>query len=409
MATVDECGTVTAHARGTVTTRPERSFGRQALLIALACLVVDTVAFTAATPDLSPVAQAGALLAIVCVDAALALPARSSGWVTAAHAVTAVGLAVMLRSTPDVDVDLVGSVIAAYRAGAWLHGRASVAAVLVLATGTMLSQALVDPSAVLGTATEVVKDAFIPWLVGRYTSARRAYISELRHHRETELREATEEVDNAVRRVRTTIARDLHDVISHHVSAIGVHSGVARIKLAATQQFIAPEIMDSLRAVELSRRSAMADLRRMLDLLHGKPDSSAQPGLGNLDELFDGVRRSGLATRFRVSGAPRWLPGAIDIALYRMTQEMLTNALRYGDGSTVDIDLDFRETSIVLTARNAIGAPADHASTGRGLAGIRDRAAQFGGTVSHGPDAAGENWETRVSVSYSVSSAGEPQ
>ncbi|MFJ5992797.1 sensor histidine kinase [Lentzea sp. NPDC092896] len=407
MAIVDDSGTTAPHARDAAAPHVVRSLGWQALLIALACLLVDAVVFTAATPEVPLGLRAAALVAIVCVDGALALPLRFSGWVTLAHAVTAVGLALMLRTTPDADMDLVGGVIAAYRAGAWLHGRASVAAVLALATGAVLSQAVADPSNVLATVTEMMKDAFIPWMVGRYTSARRAYISEIRHNRENELREANAEVDKAVRRVRTSIARDLHDVISHHVSAIGVHSGAARIKLAARTDFDDEEIMDSLMAVELSRRSAMSDLRRMLDLLHGKPDSSTQPGLGNLDELFDGVRRSGLATRFRVSGAPRWLPGSVDVALYRITQEMLTNALRYGDGSTVDVWLDFDETCVVLTARNGIGASCERSSSGRGLAGIRSRAALFGGTVSHGPDTAGKNWETRVSVSYGVSSAGE--
>ncbi|MFD4640831.1 sensor histidine kinase [Lentzea sp. NPDC058436] len=407
MTTVDGSGTIADRARVASLSRVERAFGWQAFLIALACLAVDTVAFTSAAPELPFAAYAGALVVIVCADAALALPPRCSAWVTVGHAVVAVGMAVMFREAPETDMDLVGGMIAAYRAGAWLYGGVSVAAVVMLASGAVAAQALVDPSNVLTTVTEVMKDAFIPWMVGRYTSARRAYISEVRHNRENEVREATAEVDKAVRRVRTTIARDLHDVISHHVSAIGVHSGAARIKLATTPGFADDGIMDSLMAVELSRRSAMADLRRMLDLLHGT--SVNQPGLGNLDELFEGVRRSGLAVRFRVNGAPRWLPGLVDIALYRITQEMLTNALRYSDGSTVDVELDFGETSVELTARNGIGSPCDGQSTGRGLAGIRDRAAQFGGTVSHGPDTAGRTWETRVGVSYGASSAGEAQ
>ncbi|MFD9702514.1 sensor histidine kinase [Lentzea sp. NPDC059081] len=401
MTTVDDSRTAVPPTRGM------RSFGRQALLIALACLVVDTVVFAVATPELSPAVRIGAFVVIVCVDAVLALPPRYSGWVTVVHAVAAVGLALVLHGTSNPDMDLVGGVIAAYRAGAWMHGRWSVAAVAGLAAGAVLSQAVADPANVLAMVTEMMKDAFIPWMVGRYTSARRAHISELRHNREKELREATEEVDNAVRRVRTSIARDLHDVISHHVSAIGMHSGAARIKLAAKPDFDDKEIMDSLSAVELSRQSAMSDLRRMLDLLHGTSDSANQPGLGNLDELFDGVRRSGLATRFRVSGAPRWLPGSLDIALYRITQEMLTNALRYGDGSTVDVELDFGETRVELLARNGIGPSAARPSTGRGLAGIRSRAALFGGTVSHGPDPAGASWETKVSMSYGVSPPGE--
>lgn len=387
-----------------------RSLGRQALLIAVACLLVDTAVFAAATPELPVALQVGAIVAIVCVDAALGLPARYSGWVAVAHAVTAVGLAAVLHATPDPSMDLVGGLIAAYRAGAWLRGWSSIGTVILLAAGAVISQAIADPANLLAMVTEPMKDAFIPWLVGRYTSSRRAYVSELRHNRENELRDAAAEREKAVHRVRTSIARDLHDVISHHVSAIGVHTGAARIKLAAKPEFANPEIMDSLTAVELSSRSAMSDLRRMLDILHGTSDSTNQPGLGNLDELFDGVRRSGLATRFTVTGTPRGLPGSIDIALYRIVQEMLTNALRYGDEDTVDVDLDFGETRVVLTARNRIGSRSkrgDRPSTGRGLAGIRSRAALFGGTVSYGPDAGGKNWQTRVCVSYDASSPGE--
>jgi signal transduction histidine kinase len=194
------------------------------------------------------------------------------------------------------------------------------------------------------------------------------------------------------------------------VSAIGVHTGAARLKLAARPEFADPDIIDSLTAVEASSRSAMLDLRRVLDVLHRTSDPTSQIGLGNLDELFDGVRRSGLAIRFQVTGTPRTLPGSVDIALYRIAQEMLTNALRYGDGTTVDVDLEFGANWVVLSARNGIGPRperADRPSTGRGLVGIRSRVALFGGTVSHGPDDSGRIWETRVSVCFDLSSSGE--
>ncbi|WP_367038854.1 histidine kinase [Streptomyces sp. Je 1-332] len=412
MVITDDAGTAVTQAsiRWAEVPRVMRSLEMQARLASVACLLVDAVVFVVATPDLHAPVRIGALLGIVCVDAALALPARYSASVAGIHAVAAIGLAVVLHSTPEADLDLVGTVIAAYRAGAWLKGRWSIGALSVLATAAVISQLVADPADLLSVVTEMMKDACIPWLVGRYTSGRRAYITELRHNRENELREATAAGEMAVVRVRASIARDLHDVISHHVSAIGVHAGAARINLAAKPEFADMGIMDSLASVEQSSRSAMSDLRRMLDILHGHSDSTSQPGLGNLDELFDGVRRSGLATRFRVSGTRRGLPESIDVALYQITQEMLTNALRYGNGETVDVVLHFGDTEVVLIARNGIGAPAergDRPSTGRGLAGIRSRAALFGGTVSHGPDPAGKTWETKVSVYYGASPSGE--
>jgi signal transduction histidine kinase len=389
--------------------RGARQLEWQALLVASACLIVDVVVFVAATPGFPLPLRLGWILVIVCVDAALVLPARYSGWVALAQAIAAIGLALVLRGTSDADLDLVGGLIGAYRAGAWLRGRSAFAALGALCTGVVVSQLVADPNHGLTAVIELMKDGGIPWLVGRYTTARRAYISELRHRRENESRDAAVEVEKAVERVRTSIARDLHDVISHHVSAISVHAGAARLKLSAKPEFTDDGITGSLAEVESSTRSALSDLRRMLDILHGTPDPIGQPGLSNLDDLFDGVRRSGLATRFTVSGMPCRLPGSVDIALYRVTQEMLTNALRHGDG-TVDVTLEFGRDHVTLAARNGMG-PRDsepgRLTTGRGLAGIRSRVALFGGTVSYGPDPTGQSWETTVTVSHSATPPGD--
>ncbi|WP_432825747.1 sensor histidine kinase [Dactylosporangium sp. CA-092794] len=387
-----------------------RSLSRQARLVALMCLLVDVAIFVNATPDLPASVRIVALIAIVGVDTALALPPKYSGPVAVAHAVAAVGLALVLRSTPDPNWSLAGGMIAAYRVGAWLRDRSSIGALLALALAAALAESVASFSTVLTIAIAAAQNAFIPWLVGRYTSARRGYISELRHNRELELRDATAEMERAADRLRTSIARDLHDVISHHVSAIGVHTGAARLKLAARPGFADPEIVDSLTAVETSSRSAMLDLRRVLDVLHRTSDSTNQIGIGNLDELFEGVRRSGLAVRFEVSGTPRELPGSLDIALYRIAQEMLTNALRYGDGTTVEVELGFAEESVVLSARNGIGSHTEYddwSASGRGLAGIRSRAALFGGGVSHGPVAGGSTWETKVNLCSDTPLSGE--
>jgi signal transduction histidine kinase len=252
----------------------------------------------------------------------------------------------------------------------------------------------------------MAKNAVLPWLVGRYTTARRAYIAELQQRAENERRDAQAAIDNAVATERSTIARDLHDVISHHVSAIGVHAGAARLGLNTMTG--ANGIADSLTAVEMSSRSAMADLRRLLDLLHGDAaDASRQPGLGNLEDLLDGVRRAGLPARLSTYGVAHPLPGSLDIALYRITQEMLTNALRHGDGSPVEVELRYGDESVSVTARNGMAVPtptapgrreptADRRGGKRGLAGIRTRAAVFEGTVTYGPDDAGLHWETTV-------------
>lgn len=374
-----------------------RSLVGQSVLVAAVCLIVDSVDFVVGGGLHIPHGPL-LLLMIVAVDAALALPARYSGWVALAHALSAA----LLGGTDA------GLLIAGYRAGAWLRGWPAPASLVAISTGIVvarMSDTPFDRPVWLLDALQIGSTAVLPWLVGRYTTARRAYIDEMRHRREVEARDAATEVDMAVARERTAIARDLHDVISHHVSAIGVHAGAARMKLGTTHP--SPAVLDSLAAVEAASRSAMIDLRTMLDLLHGAADTTNQPGLDNLEELLQNVRRSGLATRLHVHGVPRPLPGSLDIALYRITQEMLTNALRHGDGTSVDVEIDYQRTSIILTVRNGIppvsvpagrGVPAEPDGTGRGLAGIRTRAALFHGSVSHGPDGDTHCWETVVTV-----------
>lgn len=385
-----------------------RSLVGQSVLVAVVCLVVDAGEFALRRPELHapPVPYLLMLSLIMVVDAALALPARYSGWVALAHGAVPVVFVLTPDHRPGTAIGLAGALIAGYRAGAWLRGWAAPASLVVLAAGSVVSLRIAGRSDWLLIALQVGTDAVLPWLVGRYTTARRAYIDELRHRREVELRDAAAEVEKAVARERTAIARDLHDVVSHHVSAIGVHAGAARMKLGAARA--GDGVAESLAAVETASRSAMADLRTMLDVLHGTSDIN-QPGLDNLEELLAHVRRSGLVTRLRVLGTPRPVPGSLDIALYRITQEMLTNALRHGDGSGVDVELSYQDAALTVAARNGIPpvrVPAGRDGLGlpdgggRGLAGIRTRAAMFHGNVSHGPDPDNRHWETTVTVPH---------
>jgi signal transduction histidine kinase len=382
------------------------ALARQGLLVAVVCLLADVAALLSSGPLAQLRAQDWAVLgAVAVVDAALALPARYSGWVALAHAVVrfaAVGL--LGGSSFAGQANGAGTLIAGYRAGAWLRGGNAFVALAVLALGVGGAHLLSGAHSGEILPVEVVKEAVLPWLVGRYTTARRAYIAELEQRAETQRRDAQAAVEYAVAEERGAIARDLHDVISHHVSAIGVHAGAARLGLNAATR---PEgLAKSLTAVETSSRAAMLDLRRLLDLLHGdRADISRQPGLDNLEELLDGVRRAGLPTRVSTHGAPRPLPESLDVALYRIIQEMLTNAMRHGDGAGVEIQLHYLPASISVIARNGFrtsvpagpaGAPAndDRNESARGLAGIRKRAALFNGTIAHGPDPAGRRWET---------------
>jgi signal transduction histidine kinase len=242
------------------------------------------------------------------------------------------------------------------------------------------------------------KAAVLPWLVGRYTTARRAHLAQLEQRAELERRDAQAAVTKAIAEERSTIARDLHDVIMHHVSAINLHAGAARLGIGNGNA----RLEGSLRSVETSSRSAMADLRHLLDVLHGdNSDGARQPGLDNLDELFDGVRSAGVPARLQVSGIRRDVPESLDITLYRIVQEMLTNALRHGDLSGVEICLAYGPDSLTVTGRNPIG-PIAEPGTRRGLAGIHNRASLFQGHTDSGVEADGRTWRTTVTFPLEV-------
>jgi signal transduction histidine kinase len=380
------------------------SLRRQALLVALVCLACDASLFLIR----GPLGEVGwrawaVLLAGVAVNAALAGPARYSGWVSVAHAIVFVGATLLLHpSSGFVTGNNSGILIAGYRAGAWLRATPAVLALAAMVAG-------VTAGCIAGggrtaadwrlIAITVVIDAVLPWLVGRYTTARRAYIADLERAADQRRQHEAEAVRRAVTEERTNIARDLHDVISHHVSAIGVHAGAARLGLQRDDADDGTEspVRNSLGAVESASRSAMADLRRLLDLLHADT-GAAQPGLDNLDELIETVRAAGLPTRLSLRGEARELPGSLDVALYRIAQEALTNALRHGEGP-IEIELNRGRTEVVLTVTNALRqsrpAAADHAH--RGLAGIRQRVTLFGGQITYGELPDERRWQIRTS------------
>ncbi|KZB85237.1 sensor histidine kinase [Amycolatopsis regifaucium] len=378
------------------------SLARQAYAVAAVCLVADAGLFLIGGPPLSLGWQAWVvLLGGILANAALAGPSRYSGWVSAAHAALLVAAPLLLFPYDHyLQATNAGVLIAGYRAGAWLSAEPALASLATMLAGLVACNLIPVDRGDRDWRLLIIDvgvSGLLPWMVGRYTTARRAYIADLQRAEDQRQQHETEAVRRAVIEERTTIARDLHDVISHHVSAIGVHAGAARLGLPDGE----PVVRRSLSAVESSSRAAMADLRRLLDLLHGKEngDAQRQPGLDNLDELLENLRIAGLPTRMTSHGGPRELPGSVDIALYRIAQEALTNALRHGLDSVVEIDLAYRQTEVVLTITNEIGRPSGGSSaesTKRGLAGIRQRVALFGGHAECGPLDDGRHWRVRV-------------
>lgn len=207
----------------------------------------------------------------------------------------------------------------------------------------------------------------------------------------------------AVAAERDRIARELHDIVSHNVSLMVVQAGAAREVLATMPD----EAVTALRAVEDAGRGAMTDLRHLLGLLapsqsgedtdedapaDAVPDLSPQPGLDRLGQLVDRVSFAGLPVEVRVSGEPRPLPQGIDVTAYRIVQEALTNALRHGDGGKAEVTVRYADHALRVEVLNTgpsvlTGAPPGRTTrghregTGRGLLGLRERVAVYGGDL----------------------------
>ncbi|MBB4754344.1 signal transduction histidine kinase [Actinoplanes lobatus] len=198
----------------------------------------------------------------------------------------------------------------------------------------------------------------------------------------------------AVGAERARIARELHDIVSHNVSVMIVQAGAAREVLASMPE----EAASALAAVERAGRDTMTELRHLLGLLAPAPDGSdetepedlaPQPSLARLTPLVDRIAFAGLPVDVRVSGEPCPLPTGIDVTAYRIVQEALTNALKHGAGGKAEVTIRYAEHALrveVLTTGPSVltgGPPPVRGGdgAGRGLAGLRERVAVYGGDL----------------------------
>ena len=202
-----------------------------------------------------------------------------------------------------------------------------------------------------------------------------------------------EREENARRAVfdeRVRIARELHDVVAHHVSVMGVQAGAARLVMEREPVKAA----EALAGVESSSRQAVVELHRLLGFLRREGDEddlAPQPGLRQLDDLVAQMADAELAVDLRVDGDPRPLPSTVELSAFRIVQEALTNTLKHAGVSKAQVRLCYRpgevEVEVVDDGRGDRGAPAG--SGGHGLIGMRERVGLHGGRLTTGPRAGG--------------------
>ncbi len=199
-------------------------------------------------------------------------------------------------------------------------------------------------------------------------------------------------LEHTARGERARIARELHDVVAHHISMVAVQAETARL----TTPGMPPAGAQRLSAIGDTARSALTEMRRLLGVLREdvpaeSPVRQPQPGLRQLNDLLDAAREaSGTGARLILKGTPVALDPGVELAAYRITQEALTNARRHAPGAAVDVELSFSDESLRVRIRdNGPGPPAAVTEGGLGLAGMRERAAAVGGRCRTGAAAGG--------------------
>ncbi|MFF5077514.1 sensor histidine kinase [Actinoplanes sp. NPDC000266] len=277
-------------------------------------------------------------------------------------------------STDILRVSFYACVIAGYTAAAYSPYRLWALAALPVAA--LLYSSFPD------LAVPIVPVGWVPFLVllpiglavhGMRTWRERA--DRLRQERADATREAA-------RQERARIARELHDIVTHNVSMMVIQAGAARKVLDA-----APEAArDALLAVEEGGRAALGELRGVMGLLSAADDEddlTPQPGLAQLPPLIDRVRDAGVDVDVTTSGDPYPLPAGLELAAYRVVQEALTNTVKHASGASATVDVAYAPDGLRITVTDTGGRPAPDAatSTGRGLAGLRERLAVYGGTL----------------------------
>jgi signal transduction histidine kinase len=216
----------------------------------------------------------------------------------------------------------------------------------------------------------------------------------IRREQETQLAQTVVQLEldrqeNARRAVfdeRVRIARELHDVVAHHVSVMGVQAGAARRVLQKR-----PEMAEeALSNIEASSREAVQEMHRLLGFLRQEPEKTSfapQPGLDQLPALVDQIRDAGLPVELRIEGTGHALPPSVDLSAYRIVQEALTNTLRHAGPAEATVKVTYADRAVDIEVLDSGRGPIVEEPTdrnGHGLIGMRERVTLLGGTFTAG-------------------------
>jgi len=265
------------------------------------------------------------------------------------------------------------------------------AGVCAVATAVVLSGSAMAFSD--GSWLEPQKLSVLAWsgmaaALGDAVRSRRAYIAAIEERAERAERTREEEARRRVAEDRIRIARELHDVVAHHIALINAQAGIA-VHLADE---LPPLVQAALENIRDTSHEALQELKATVGLLRQSEDPAAPlepaPGIAQLPELLASFARSGLEVRLDETGQVRALPPAVDLTAYRIVQESLTNVSKHAGVPTARVQLYFGDEQLAIRVeddgRSAPMRP--YTGTGHGLTGMRERAAVVGGALTAGRD-----------------------
>jgi signal transduction histidine kinase len=341
--------------------------------------------------QLWPVSWWGALLWSAAGLAAVVVRRR---WLWLAVAWTAAHTFVSTFQVHPVDTTTLAVVVLTYTAAAHVSVRKALVATALMwlpglgvatARGNMSVPSVELPPAYFVTFNLMV--AVVCFMVGRTVATRRKYVAALEDRARTA--DATQQAltSQAVADERRRIARELHDVVAHHVSVMGVLATGSRRMLARD-----PAAADeALATIEETGRTALREMRRLLSVLRTDAEPAGelapQPGLAGIDALVEQVSEAGLPTSLRVDGFRTPLDPGVALTVYRIVQEALTNALKHaGGGATAEVRLYLGRLELVVEVTDTGRGPQLGAvAIGHGLLGMRERVVLYGGALRTGP------------------------
>jgi signal transduction histidine kinase len=353
------------------------SLGADAGLAAIV-LVITLIEISLNDESLSGRNQVLSVILLVAMSLVIVVRRRYpvAVWLVSGALVSIYGVA----SFPDPVLPY-GPLIAVYTVAAYTTWRTSLVAGVVTAVVIAVSM-IVDPNDDLVDWLIAFLSTSTAWLVGNNVRTHRAYTHELEAKAERLERERRAEAERAVADERLRLARELHDVAAHHVSVIALHAEAGQSLLPDN-----PERADqSLAIIGQVARTTLTELRRVVGVLRdeGTAPLAPQPGLDQLPALVRDVERAGLPVTLTVSGTPGPISRTLDTSAYRIVQEALTNVLRHAGPATAQVTVTYEPDAVAVEVLDdGAGPPNGHGRhAGHGLAGMRERAAMFGGTLT---------------------------